>query len=395
MTLNPQNFDLHIMLDDLEDLFRIRCKSKKLQLIFDRAPDTPRYVQTDEIKLRQVLINLLGNAVKFTQEGGIALRIKAEDPDVSEQICLHFEVEDTGPGMTEEELPQLFETFAQTKTGKQSQEGTGLGLAISRKFVQMMGGDITAVSQIGHGTVFNFHIHAAAVKPEDMNFSGKSVRQVLTLEPGQPGYRILIADDKEDNRLLLRRLLAPLGFELRDAENGQQAFEIWEQWEPHLVLMDMRMPVMNGYEATMKIRQSIRGQATAVIAVTASAFEDERSAVLSAGCDDFLRKPFRTSDIFDMMSKHMGIRFVYEETRVETNESGRKPEPVINALSDPDSELTAQLKQAAVEADMDAVDQVIRKIRNQQPQLADMLRIWADDFDYGRILDFLAKEQTS
>jgi len=395
MTLNPQNFDLYAMLDDLEDLFRIRCQSKKLNLIFDRAPDTPRYVQTDEIKLRQVLINLLGNAVKFTQEGGIALRIKGNGPDAKESLCLFLEIEDTGPGMSDEELSHLFETFAQTKTGKQSQEGTGLGLVISRKFVQMMGGDITAASQINRGTVFSFHIQTGAVNHEDMCFSGKSPRQVLAVEQGQPRYRMLIVDDKPDNRLLLHRLLSPLGFELREAENGVQALEIWELWEPQLILMDMRMPVMNGYEATMKIKQSIKGQATAVIAVTASAFEDERSAVLSAGCDDFLRKPFRTSDIFDMMSKHIGIRFVYEESGSEKNAQNRKSRSAAEISADLSLELITQLKQAAVQADMDAMEQVITEIRTHQPELADMLRVWADEFDYGKILDFLSKEQRS
>ncbi|OAD22293.1 two-component hybrid sensor and regulator, partial [Candidatus Thiomargarita nelsonii] len=299
ITLNKQNFDFYRLLDDVEDMFQLRADDKHLQLLVDRSPDVPQYVQTDEVKLRQVLINLLNNAIKFTQEGGVSLRVS------SEAGALRFEIEDTGPGIAPDELDNLFEAFVQTAAGKLAEEGTGLGLAISRQFVQLMGGDMTVSSEVGKGTTFKFEIAIRVVKSSDIQ-SQQTSRQVIALAPGQSRYRILIVDDKHSNRQLLLKLLGPLGFEVRDCCNGVEAIEIWEHWQPHLIWMDMRMPVMDGYEATQRIKATFKGHATTIIALTASAFEEERAAVLSAGCDDFMRKPFKETDIFEMMHKHIG-----------------------------------------------------------------------------------------
>ena len=227
-------------------------------------------------------------------------------PDISQQPSpppplppsphLFFEVEDTGAGIASEELDNLFEAFVQTKTGREAQEGTGLGLPISCKFVQLMGGEMTVESEVGRGTTFKFDINVDVVEAKDIE-TKQPTRHIIALEPNQPRYRILIVDDREDNRQLLIKLLNPFGFELREASNGQEAVAIWDNWEPHLIWMDMRMPVMDGYEATKQIKSTTKGQATAVIALTASTLEEERVVVRSAGCDDFLRKPFRETDI--------------------------------------------------------------------------------------------------
>ncbi|MDM8521790.1 transporter substrate-binding domain-containing protein [Desulfococcaceae bacterium HSG8] len=391
-TLNEKSFDLHCMLDDLEDMLRMRTEDKSLQMIFERTPDVPQYVRTDEIKLRQVLINLLNNAVKFTEEGGIQLLVNSTPPEESE-TKLSFEVRDTGPGIAPDELDSLFEAFVQTKTGRQSQEGTGLGLPISRKFVQLMGGDIAVTSEIGRETAFRFDIRVCLAEPSDIRQS-RPARHVIALEPGQPRYRILITDDRADNRHLLVQLLNPLGFELREAENGQEAVAIWGEWEPHLIWMDMRMPVMDGYEAAVKIKKSTKGQATAVIALTASAFEEERSVVLSSGCDDFLRKPFRESDIFELMTKHIGVRFVYEEEKAAdkiqagTASDGSISEEVLAALP---SELTADLEFASESGDPDRICRVIADIRSHDAALADALTGLADEFEFDKILEFIQR----
>src|ERR671933_631213 len=344
ITLNENNFDLYRLLDDLEDMFQLKADDKHLELLIDRTPDVPRYVRTDEVKLRQVLINLLNNALKFTTEGGVSVRVDrtlnverllaqgdvanvegSEDssnlqlanlqPSTQTNLqssTLTFEVEDTGPGIAPDELDSLFEAFVQTTTGTEAQEGTGLGLPISRKFVQLMGGEIMVSSEVAHGTLFKFDITVSVVDATDLE-SKQPTRRVIALEPNQPRYRILIVDDKPLNRQLLVKLLNPFGFELREASNGKQAVEIWDEWEPHLIWMDMRMPVMDGYEATKQIKSTTKGQATAVIALTASTLEEERGVVTSAGCDDFLRKPFREADIFEMMNKHIGVCYVYDE----------------------------------------------------------------------------------
>jgi CheY-like chemotaxis protein len=402
-TLNETNFDLYRLLDDVEDMFHLKADDKRLQLICDRAPDVPRYVRTDEVKLRQVLINLLNNALKFTQEGGVSVRVgmkngqslianDQEKASSNEQLAISFEVEDTGEGIAPEELDSLFEAFMQTKTGKDSQEGTGLGLAISRKFIQLMGGEISVNSEVGCGTIFKFDITVNVVDAKDIE-SKQPTRRVIALEPNQQSYRILIVDDKLDNRQLLIKLLNPLGFELKEASNGIDAVEIWDEWEPHLIWMDMRMPVMDGYEATKQIKSTTKGQATAVIALTASVLEEERAVVLSAGCDDFLRKPFRETNIFELMNKHIGVRYVYDESTDVTAstvsktdiQDALKPEALV-ALP---TELLANLEHVASFAYMSEIDRYIDEIRSYDATVADALTTLALDFEYGLIVTLI------
>jgi signal transduction histidine kinase/CheY-like chemotaxis protein len=281
VSLHEKNFDLYRLLSDLEDMFQLKADDKKLHLVFEHHSHVPQYICTDEVKLRQILINLLNNALKFTQEGGVSVRVSLDNKswqafeqekqtiNVNETIKINFEVEDTGSGIAPEELTTLFAAFVQTKTGQESQEGTGLGLVISQQFVQLMGGEISVGSQVGKGSVFKFYVQAKVVDSAEST-TYKATRQVIGLEPNQPNYRILIVDDKVLNRQLLVKLLNPLGFALQEASNGKEAIAIWETWEPHLIWMDMRMPIIDGYTATKQIKATTKGQATAIIALTAS-----------------------------------------------------------------------------------------------------------------------------
>lgn len=323
-SFNPQNFDLYRLLDELEDFLKLNAEQKGLQLIFERQPDTPRYICTDSVKLRQILINLLSNALKFTKEGGVSVFVSSENLSITpkeiidnhnipnpEKINLIFEVNDTGAGIEENDLQELFKAFHQTDIGKNSQEGTGLGLVISQKFIKLMGGDIIVKSKIGVGTTFIFNIlveqiHNLPIKKESL------ISKIIGLQSHKIKYRILVVDDKEVNCQLLINLLTPIGFEVQQAYNGQEAVKIWEKWQPHLIFMDMRMPVMDGYEATQIIKSKVKGNATAVIALTASVLEEEKVICLSAGCDDFLRKPFRQEAIFNVIQKHLGVEYIYE-----------------------------------------------------------------------------------
>jgi predicted ATPase/signal transduction histidine kinase/CheY-like chemotaxis protein len=405
-TLNENNFDLYRLLDDVEDMFQLKADDKGLQLICDRAPDVPRYVRTDQVKLRQVLINLLNNALKFTQEGGVSVNVKLEDETQTtnnidaqaasrrvQQTTITFEIEDTGAGIAPEELDSLFEAFVQTKTGKESQEGTGLGLPISRKFVQLMGGDITVSSEVGRGTTFKFDITVSVVDVSDIE-TKQATRRVIALEPNQPRYRILIVDDKQDNRQLLIKLLNPLGFELKEASNGAEAVEIWDKWEPHLIWMDMRMPVMDGYEATKQIKSTTKGQATAVIALTASVLEEERAVVLSAGCDDFLRKPFPEVDLFEVMNKHLGVRYVYENpTQPDASLTQDEEQNVLTAaaLAALPVEWLACFKQAIINIDLHLADTLIEQIHAEHAALANALNSCIENFEYKKILNLIAE----
>ena len=389
-TLNEKNFDLYRLLDDIEDMFQLKADDKGLQLVSDRSPDLPRYLRTDEVKLRQVIINLLNNALKFTEEGGVSVRASTiEKNENSATICI--EIEDTGAGISPEEIDSLFEAFVQTETGKQSQEGTGLGLPISRKFVQLMGGDIEVSSEVGRGTIFKFDIQAGIVAAGDIE-TKKSSRRVIALEPNQPRYRLLIVDDKELNRQLLVKLLNPLGFELKEAKNGREAVTIWNEWEPHLIWMDMRMPVMDGYEATKEIKSATKGQATAIIALTASVLEEERAVVLSAGCDDFMRKPFREEEIFNAMQKHLGVRYVYEDSREDdsANQEEEKDAFTVEAIAQLPTELVVNLERGIIQGDLDLLEKIIEEISSHNPLLGKAIKTHVNDFNFDAVLNLIA-----
>ncbi len=408
--LQLEVFDLHAMLLGLGEMFRLRADNKNLRVIFDFAPAVPQYVYADSGKLRQVLINLLGNAVKFTETGGITLRLKAsstehensrmenrEDASHSpSSVWLHFEVKDTGVGIAPDELDKVFDAFVQTESGQKSRQGTGLGLPISREYVQMMGGDLTVQSEVGVGTVFAFDIQAEVVDAAEVE-SARSQRRVVGLAPGQPVYRILVVEDDEASRRLLVKLLTPLGFEVREAVDGEQGFEIWKSWQPHLIFMDMRMPKLNGHKATQTIKSSVEYQAsnikTVVVALTAGAFEEERDVILAEGCDDFVRKPFREATIFEMLARHLGVQFAYAEVDVGESQT--------QAQVDLDSELVqAQLKnlnptwieemrQATLEGDLTLMESLVAQIPKQLPQLAEQLTHLLYNFEHDKILELM------
>lgn len=391
MTLNETNFDLFALLDDVRGLFGLQAGDKHLRFLFERTPDVPQYVRADKEKLRQVLLNLLNNAVKFTDEGGVAVRIRskpaaASDGDESDFTNIRFEIEDTGPGIAPEEMAQLFDTFTQTASGREKLEGTGLGLSISRALVRLMGGDLNVKSEVGHGTLFLFEIRLRLIDAADMEIP-RQTRRISALAPNQPIYRILVVDDRRENRQLLKQLLEPLGFATRQAANGKEAIVVWEEWEPHLIWMDMRMPVLDGYKATEQIKKTVKGQATAVIALTASAFDEEKAVVLSAGCDDFLRKPFRESELFDMLRKHLGVRFIYEESE-KTEDPADSVSKGIKALP---AELSANLAKAVNAVDLKTVNNLLNQIRARNNALADTLKKMIDNFEYDEILVVLRK----
>jgi len=320
MTLNRQSFDLYRLLDSVVDMLRLKADSKGLRLTCDRAADLPRYVIADEGKLRQVLINLLGNAIKFTQTGKVTLTARRQpEPPRCCDARLHFAIADTGPGIAPEEMGKLFAAFSQTATGLQANEGTGLGLSISQKFVQLMDGEIGVQSEVGVGSTFSFTVAVDLAVAEAE--ARESARTVMGVAPHQPAYRLLVVEDREANRLVLSRLLSEIGFEVREAANGQEAIAIWEAWQPHLIWMDMRMPVMNGYEATRTIRQreaQAERQPTRILALTASVFEEDCQAILAAGCDDFVRKPFREEDILRKIRDHLDVTYDYAAPEVKS-----------------------------------------------------------------------------
>jgi len=400
-TIKKQSFDLHRLLYSLEEMFQLRAADKGLVMELDVAMGVPRFVRMDEGKLRQVLMNLLGNAVKFTQRGGIVLRVRSdglapEQPESDRSPAqLRFEVEDTGTGIAPEEMDALFDPFVQTASGQRAQEGTGLGLPISQQFVILMSGEIQVTSALERGSTFSFEVPAEVVDARDV-LSAQPARRAVGLEPGQPAYRLLVVDDKELNRRLLVKLLLPLGFEIREAANGQEAIATWEQWEPHLIWMDMRMPVMDGYEATRRIKATIKGQATVIVALTASALEEDRAVILSEGCDAYIRKPFREAELFDTLTEQLGVRLVFEEHAAREQQAPGRGLPAgltpteqtaaLVAMADQPADWLADLWQATLLGNLDHILATINRVRDEHPAAAEALAGLARSFEHDALL---------
>lgn len=413
--LTETSFDLYSLLDSLEEMFRLKAKSKSLEFIFERSPQVPQYIYTDESKLRQVLINLLGNAIKFTETGRVILRVKADknqNPEPSlltthysakpaassrmehprERRLLTFEVQDTGSGIVPADMGKLFKPFVQTEAGQKSHQGTGLGLSISQQFVHLMGGQIAVSSTPNQGTIFSFDIQASLV--EMPHGETKQIQQrAIALAPDQPSYRILVVEDKPENRQLLVKLLTSLGFDVREAENGQEGVTLWHTWEPHLIWMDMRMPVVDGYEATRQIKAHLKGQATVIIALTASAFDEEQAIVLSTGCDDFVGKPFREQVILEKMAKHLGVRYFYEDSQPSASSQQEETETLkAESLNVMPTGWVAQLHQAALCTDEQQISSLLQQIPDSNASLANALADLVNNFRIDKIIDLTQQE---
>jgi len=393
-TFNEESVDLHQLLKDIAEMMRIRAKHKGLQFILEHEPTLEHFITTDAGKLRQILINFIGNAIKFTKNGGVSLRVHSQKQDTDRKCQLFFEIEDTGIGIAEQDLKTIFDPFIQVGKQRAGSEGTGLGLPITRHDIQMLGGQLEVTSQLGEGSLFKFFISVLLAKADDIE-KQTSLRRIVGLSPKQPVPRILIVEDIRENRLLLKKMLLKVGFEIQEAVDGQEAITAFEQWHPALICMDMRMPVMDGYEATKRIKTSTAGKEIVIMALTASIFKEEKAKVMAAGCDDFLRKPYREEELLAMIGKHLNIEYLYEEVKGEKTDS-------VEVTLDDKSMLTAwlalsddvknELNQALKELDIDLVDSAIKHIAEQNTDLAKAMQPYVDGFQYEQLANLLSTE---
>ncbi|MBW4672698.1 MAG: response regulator [Desmonostoc geniculatum HA4340-LM1] len=474
--LNLSSFDLIHLLKNLEEMLHLRAASKNLELVFEYAPDLPQYVETDENKLSQVLLNLLGNAIKFTDIGRVTLRVRLGTGDwglgmggygdtessftasSSSAQFLIFEVQDTGCGIAPDEIDLLFEAFEQTEIGRKCQQGTGLGLAISRKYVELMGGDITVSSTPGIGSTFTFDVQIALACPRQMPTNANK-HEILALAATEKAYRILVVDDSKESRLLLVKILTSMGFEVREATDGREAVTNWESWQPHLIFMDMRMPVMDGYEATRIIKSKELGYGewrnghreevvpsdvnshsttlvashlsasqscatanpsscdsnllaalpprcdfpettegyshkhTIIIALTASAFEEERQRTLSIGCDDFIRKPFTQEVLLEKLSEHLGVKYT---NQIQTTNTAIVEQPtqmftsvaeLLSHLSQMSPEWLQQIYYGAASCSDDLILQLLKEIPSDKSQVFQVFRDLANNYQFEKIME--------
>ena len=403
-------FSLHDVLDDLDVLFRPRAAARGLDLHISRDRTVPHHVLGDEGKLRQVLFNLIGNAVKFTRTGQVAVRMRAErlatadgsDPGESGEgtprgrYRVVAEVEDTGPGIPPADLERVFGPFQQADAGAEA-GGTGLGLAISRRVVEMMGGQLSVTSQMGQGSCFRFDVHLEAASMSAALERGPTTQpRIVGLPPEAGPIRILVADDVADNRTLLCGLLRPLGFELAEACNGQEALDLFAVFHPQAVLMDMRMPVLDGYEAVRRLRATEPGRAVRIVAVTASAFEEDAQRILATGVDAYLRKPFRPEELLEVLGRLLAITYVVAPSTIA---EGGTPMPLPSAVSPPPGlralapSLIEDLRRSIEDGDVQRLTALIGHVSRVSPRVGHALRQRADQYDYDRLDAWLSTSE--
>jgi GAF domain-containing protein/CheY-like chemotaxis protein len=415
-TLHTSDFNLRSMLDSLQNMLKLKADAKRLVLTFSCNADVPHTVSTDEKKLRQVLINLVGNAIKFTEQGSITLYVgQQHTPDIRDSAIdrnsamgrnvLLFKVKDTGPGIPPTDLETIFDAFTQTDVGRKSAEGTGLGLTICRHFVHLMSGEIAMTSQVDYGTTVQFYIQAGSSSTSALPAQPKP--QIIGLAPNQPSYRILVAEDRLENRQLMVELLQLVGFDVQSAETGEEAIALWKTWRPHLIWMDWQMPIMNGFEATQQIRKlealqpnpdkNIKFEQekelitnfstslpslnfphppkTVIVALTASVFESTRQEALKAGCNDFMHKPFNEAEIFEKMASYLGIQYIYESLYESIQAPVRTQSNTVieSCLARYSIDWLSTFLQAAIELDEDVISLCITEISAQNPDVAQSL----------------------
>ena len=386
LELEIQAFDLLKLIEDIGDMFSIRAQSKQLSFKVEIASNIQQYIKADSSKLRQILINLLGNAIKFTHDGGVILRVSTQPLADNVLVLLVIDIVDSGSGIAADQQAELFKPFVQLTQENSDVKGTGLGLAISKSLIKLMGGGIHVSSILGVGSTFTIELRVPIASADNIVITEKTP-PVKSIAPNQPQWRLLIVDDNFDNRLLLVRLLTSVGFEVREAENGQQAVNIFEQWQPHLIWMDMRMPVMDGYQATSKIRQLKGGDAVKIIALTASAFIDQHDSIINAGCDAVLHKPFHAPEIFAMLTKQLGVKFIYDDRPSTVT----LPTVKVTAqmLSTLPVALQQQLYEAALNLDIEETDAVLSQIRQLVPDIANDLQKLAENYQFEQIVHLI------
>ncbi|MDJ1179779.1 response regulator [Roseofilum sp. BLCC_M91] len=393
--INEVNIDLWQLLKSIEKMLSLKAESKHLTLRFDLLDHVNRFVKTDEGKLRQVLINLIDNAIKFTEQGSIEVQVDQYCPEDEpererENRCLMFKIQDTGIGIESKDIDHLFDVFFQINQGLKNYQGTGLGLPITREFIKLMGGDIWVSSTLGKGTKFEFYIPVEVVNCEDQS-SLRFDRKIVGIVEVKPAYKVLVVEDHWANRILLVNLLKRVGFQVQEAVNGVEAIEVWKVWHPDLIWMDMRMPVMDGYEATAQIKSSPEGKETAILALSANAFAEEKAKMLATGCDDYLSKPFEEMELLEKMAQYLDVEYVYEEENVMAEDDVRLAPESIALTPDrlkplPQSWLD-RLHQAATEADSDLLLDIIAEIQERDRSLSQTLTILVNHFDFEKITE--------
>lgn len=392
MTITNTIFDLPALLVKVVEMCTPKAGAKKLHLTHEPGENLLQYVLGDEGKIRQILINLIDNAIKFTQSGGVSLRSRTCLRDG--QNWLEIEVEDSGQGIAPEDIDRIFVAFEQAELNRAKQGGTGLGLTISRKFANLMGGDLTVTSQMGHGSCFHLSIpvNMSSQVPEAMPL--RQSRRVVGLKSGQPEWSVLVVDDRDTNREILVKMLTPIGFSIIEAKNGLEALDAFQKHSPDLVLMDIVMPVMDGREATRRILALPEGNGVPIIAVSASVFEEDLNEIIRLGARDYLRKPLREEELLEKIALFIPVEYVYEDTDEFSRPDITEPLPekdLLEAIALMPDNMAADLLTAAVQLDKAGILTLLATLEYNSPVVARHLRALAETYRFDLIEELISQ----
>ena len=376
-TLNLSDFNLIELLKEVEELFKIKANQKNIDLSFSIAKNTPIVIYADESKIKQVIINLIGNSLKFTSEGFVKVSVEKLQNHV-----LQIKVKDSGKGILKEEQEAIFKPFEQAQNGRQTEGGTGLGLAISRKFSKLMEGDITIESEYGKGAEFAFSFKYLEGN-ESILKSDKEELQVASLSPEMKGLKVAIVDDRFENRDILYKKLNPLGFDTRMAENGKEAIELYEEWKPDIILMDVVMPVMNGVEATRQILKIAGNHKVKIFVVSASALESEQKEIMEIGATVFIKKPVIFNLLLTEMHNKAGVKFIYKEEE-------KKKETIKNSMpSDVPEHLKVSFLKASEEGDFTLLQDLLETLEKETGKSFKFIEDSINEMEFEAIINWL------
>jgi len=407
LTLEDNNIDFDAWLNNTEQSFQFQSHSQDREFSLIREGNLPQWIRIDERRLRQILRNLINYCLQSATTQNVSLKVSAHSlspktlaasqPNSHQEYQLVFEVEHRNLSVSPQELATLFDPLVRVQQQSKSQESSSLNLPLSLKLAQLMGGDITVSNnaQTPSGIIFNLQIHTESFISQALH-TQSTLRRIVGLESDQVEYRILVVDDSKTNRAIMKQILEPVGFKVEEALNGQEAIDIWFSWQPHMIWMDLTMPVMNGCEATKRIKSYSQTLFTPIVALSASTREEDRSLFQAAGCDDFVEKPFAENVIFDKIVQHLGIRYVYESISSSTtsnlNSNFKLTAESLNVMPD---QWLDQLEQAAMVLDQDLLTQLVQKISPEHPDFKNALQKEVNNFDFDQILNLARKSRSN
>ena len=390
--IEKENINIQYLISDTVSLLENRAKSKLLEVSLEYKNEIPACITVDSKKVRQIILNLLSNAIKYSNEGTIYVTVEFSEN------TFEINVSDSGVGISEDDLSVIFEPFRQVGEAS-SETGTGLGLSITKQFVEAMSGTISVESKVGSGSKFRVELPYDLCTEEELQEekSSEIKKNVIGLAPNSQKLRMLIVEDKENNILLLKKILEVLQCDIEVAYNGKEAIEKFKSFKPDLIWMDRRMPKMNGEEATEIIRSLPGGDKVKIIALTASASNSDREHLEEAGIDDFAVKPYRIQEIFTLIQKYFDVKYIYsEETFIDDKSKNNiSLEDLKEELATLNEELLEELYNSAILLNKEDMQEILLKIQVKNEKLYEMLIQLVDNINYMEILKMVENVRRS